>query len=362
MTSSKRKKILLIVVIGILVIGIVAGGVYIVSEQNMNGIQDVVNNNKNYQDFSEDEKKSADKLLQKVVRMPQYQTLNDEEKADIVEKIIESEKIQNEIKNNPDKSSEEIQTQIDELKQNGASEEEVKSAEQEKAYWETVSNVKNTLATNSGLNNALVGYKIIKINGIYDSKGAIQIDAVFLKEEYFGGVTYFTQQNIFCRVSSYIAKIEPNESYEKILKIISESDSILPLLIQQDINNSNDIQKFSQLKEYSNVIKGRELEGYTFKVIKSWKKEQNDEHPSFLVEGSKDDSQIIYKMDYNAKDEKYQCSPMTKICPEFWAQLEKENAAAQSEAQNEQMSAKNVIQSLSTKDSSGNLTGFDTLY
>lgn len=359
MTSSKRKKILLIVVIGILVIGIVAGGVYIVSKQNMNDIQDVVNNNKDYQDFSEEEKKSADKLLQKVVRMPQYQTLNDEEKADIVEKIIESEKIQNEIKNNPDKSSEEIQTQIDELKQNGASEEEVKSAEQEKAYWEIVSSVKNTLATNSGLNNALVGYRIIKINGIYEEQGSIQVDGVFLKEEYFGGVTYFTQHSIFCIVSSNDPNMEANDSYEKILKIISESNYIVPSSFQEDINNSNDIQKFSQLKE---LIKGRELEGYTFKVIKSWKKEQNDEHPSFLVEGSKDDSQIIYRMDYIAKKDIYRCSPMIKICPEFWAQLEKENAAAQSEAQNEQMSAKNIIQGLSTKDSSGNLTGFDTLY
>lgn len=301
-----------------------------------------------YSSLTKKEQADFDSKLKSIAGSDYYKNLDKKQKNELVDKFVESEKVEKEVASDPvDKDPEEIQSQISDLKnnlqdvqnelnnlkENGASEEEIKeaeqkqqkvedqikSAEQEKAYWEIVSTTKDTVNSNIYY-KASTGCSIRKINGIYSDGRRFYVNADLIKEENIGGFVYKSKQNQYIRVTTN----EPptgNETYEEILALISGGASISTEQICTNKNLQSHKDYFEKNKnDISVAIRVREQQGYQFEVFDSWEQE-NDSHPNYLIKATKngDVKYILIAYKHSAID-------LSKACPEFWAQLEIENA------------------------------------
>ena len=337
-----------------------------------------------YQNLDEDEKKDFDDKLKDITDSDYYKNLDDKGKDELLDKFVESEKIQQEVKNDPaDKKPEEIESKIadkqneleqakqelQDLKNNpDASEEEiaaaeekqqqaeeqVKSAEQEKAYWETVETVKDSVSINENFSTRNPELKIRRVNGVYKYEGTAYINADFIKEEIIDGKSYFSQLNQFCRINDIVTG---EEDYEEILKIIS--GDVIIQVEKNCINKNSQEQKNYFENNMSNMGKTFEIlseNGYNISIVESWNTTDHDK-PEFIVDAKSQDDERMYMATYSPELGKYRVQEIQKICPEFWAQLEIERAQTATTSAEAQAQAE--IDAFSTFDENGELETFD---
>lgn len=352
-------------------------------EEKDNERKDKTHDDDHYQNLTDDEKKDFDKKLDELVDSDHYKGLDDKGKDELLEKFVESEKVQQEIKNDkPDKKPAEIQTkiedkqtelenvqkEIEDLKNSGASEEEIakaeekqqqveeqiKSAEQEKAYWETVETVKESVSINEIFSIRNPELKIRRVNGVYMYEGTAYINADFIKEEVIDGKSYYSKLNQFCRINDIVTG---EENYEEILKIIS-GDVIIDVDRTCINKNSQEQKKYFEKNKSSmdGIFDILENLDYSLSIIESWQT-TTSEYPEFIINAKSEDDEMMYMATYSPELARYRVQPIQKICPEFWAQLEIEqaqNATPSAEAQ-----AQAEIEEISTRNENGNVTGFD---
>lgn len=343
--------------------------------------KDKTHDDDHYQNLTDDEKKDFDKKLDELVDSDHYKGLDDKGKDELLEKFVESEKVQQEIKNDkPDKKPAEIQTkiedkqtelenvqkEIEDLKNSGASEEEIakaeekqqqvedqiKSAEQEKAYWETVETVKESTTNNTTFSIENPGTTIRRINGVYKYEGTAYINADFVHEEIIDGRSYFSQHNQFFRISEIVTG---DENYDEILQIISNENA--GIHIEKTCINKNSqeqLYKFDEIKNGISSLTGLEKLGYTLSVVESWETTDHS-NPEYIVKAQSEDDEKWYMVTYEPDLNKYKRQPIQKICPEFWAQLEIERA--QTATTSAEAKAQAMIESNSTRDANGKVTG-----
>lgn len=304
-----------------------------------------------YKALGENEKKDFDNKLNDIVYSDYYKNLDDVEKDKLLDKFVESEKIIKEVSQDPkDKKPEEIENkiiekrnelenvkkEIDNLKNSGASEEEIakaeekqqqvekqiKSAEQEKAYWETVETVKESTTNNVTFSIENPGTTIRRINGIYSYEGNAYFNIDAVKEEIIDGKSYYSQSNQFCRISEIV---NGDETYKEVLRLISESGGIWVERTCINKNSKEQLDKFDEIKNGISSLTGLENLGYTLSIVESW--ETTDySNPEYIVKAQSDDDERWYMVTYEPHLEIYRRQRIQKVCPEFWAQLEIERA------------------------------------
>ena len=305
-----------------------------------------------YKALGENEKKDFDNKLNDIVYSDYYKNLDDVEKDKLLDKFVESEKTIKEVSQDPkDKKPEEIenkisdkqneleniQKEIEDLKNSGASKEEIvkaeekrqqiekqiKSAEQEKAYWETVETVKESTTNNVTFSIENPGTTIRRINGIYAYEGNAYFNIDAVKEEIIDGKSYYSQSNQFCRISEIV---NGDETYKEVLKLISESGGIW---VERTCINKNSKEqkeyfekKRSSMDDIFNIL---ESLGYNLSIVESWQTTKS-EYPEFIINAKSEDDEMMYMATYSPELARYRVQPIQKVCPEFWAQLEIERA------------------------------------
>ena len=320
-------------------------------EEKENERKEKVHDGNHYQNLTDDEKNKFDKKLNDIVNSDYYKNLDDEAKDKLIDKFVESEKIIKEVSQDPkDKKPEEIENkitekrnelenvkkEIDNLKNSGASEEEIaeaeekqqqvekqiKSAEQEKAYWETVETVKESVSINEIFSIRNPELKIRRVNGVYMYEGTAYINADFIKEEVIDGKSYYSKLNQFCRINDIVTG---EENYEEILKIISGDVIIDVDRTCINKNSQEQLNKFDEIRNEISSLTGLEELGYTLSVVESW--ETTDySNPEYIVKAQSEDDERWYMVTYEPHLDIYRRQSIQKICPEFWAQLEIERA------------------------------------
>ena len=321
-------------------------------EEKENERKEKVHDGNHFQNLTDDEKNKFDKKLNDIVNSDYYKNLDDEAKDKLIDKFVESEKTIKEVSQDPkDKKPEEIenkitekrneldniQKEIEDLKNSGASEEEIakteekqqqvekqiKSAEQEKAYWETVETVKESTTNNVTFSIENPGTTIRRINGIYAYQGGAYFNIDAVKEEIIDGKSYYSQSNQFCCISEIV---NGDETYKEVLRLISESGSIW--VEKTCINKNSQEQKeyFEKNKSsMDSIFDILENNDYSLSIIESWQTTTSD-YPEFIINAKSENDERMYMATYSPDLARYRVQPIQKVCPEFWAQLEIERA------------------------------------
>lgn len=346
-------------------------------KQDKEKAQEKAHDDDHYQNLTDDEKKDFDNKLDELVDSDHYKGLDDKGKDELLEKFVESEKVQQELKNDPeDKKPEEIenkisekqnelenvQKEIEDLKNSGASEEEIakaeekqqqvedqiKSAEQEKAYWETVETVKESTTNNTTFSIENPGTTIRRINGIYSYEGNAYFNIDAVKEEIIDGKSYYSQSNQFCRISKIV---NGDETYEEVLKLISESGSIWVERTCINKNSQEQRDYFEKNKSsMDSIFDILENNDYSLSIIESWQT-TTSEYPEFIINAKSENDEMMYMATYSPELARYRVQPIQKICPEFWAQLEIERS--QTATTSAEAKAQAIIDSFSSLDENG---------
>lgn len=367
MKQSLGKKIG--VTIGIVVIGggAIAGGVAIVQITNSQKSQDAkqkIQENEFYKDLTEQEKEEFNTKLETLTNSDDYNNLNKEQKDQLVDKFVESEKLQKEMENDSKKTSKQVESviaekqteleqtkqQLQDLKNNPEAsdeqiaeaerkrqqvEEQIKAAEQELTYLEIVETSKQAISSNEFMNPEL---KIRRINGIYERNGAVFFNADFIREEIVGGVSIISQVNQFCWTN---IDVYEEDSYEEFLQSISRGEVIR---VYRTCENKNQESHKQMLDQAINSVDGLQIFielGFDFSCVESWENKGDKEHPEFLVEMKNGEIKAEFLLLYDGTT--YNCSMHHKICPEFWAQLEIEQSKSQQQS-DPQMSINNFAE------------------
>lgn len=349
--------------------------------------QDKAHDSDHYKDLTQDEKKDFDNKLKDITDSDYYKNLDKKQKEELVDKFVESEKVEKEVASDPvDKDPEEIQSQISDLKdnlqdiqnelnnlkENGASEEEIKeaeqkqqevedqikSAEQEKAYWETVSTTKEAVDDNEVFNIRNSGLTIRRINSIFYNGRSLYVNADFVKEENIGGFIYKSKQNQYFRIVTN-ELISGNESYETILKLLSNNANIESMQICTNKNLQSHKDYFEKNKDTMGSFTLNHLigQGYKFNVLDSWEIE-NQQQPNYVIEAYLNDNVNYYYLTYNNQTNRYDAQKIQKACPEFWNQLEIEQKA-QAQEQKKSGAEAAAFEGMKEIGQNGELIGFD---
>lgn len=321
-------------------------------EEKENERKEKVHDGNYYQNLTDDEKNKFDKKLNDIVNSDYYKNLDDVEKDKLLDKFVESEKTIKEVSQDPkDKKPEEIenkisdkqneldniQKEIEDLKNSGASEEEIakteekrqqiekqiKEAEQEKAYWETVETVKESTTNNTVFSIENPGTTIRRINGIYAYEGGAYFNIDAVKEEIIDGKSYYSQSNQFCCISEIVNGDEP---YKEVLRLISESGGIWVERTCINKNSKEQKEYFEKNKSsMDSIFDILESHGYNLSIVESWQTTKS-EYPEFIINAKSEDDERMYMATYSPDLARYRVQPIQKVCPEFWAQLEIERA------------------------------------
>lgn len=349
--------------------------------------QDKAHDSDHYKDLTQDEKKDFDNKLKDITDSDYYKNLDKKQKEELVDKFVESEKVEKEVASDPvDKDPEEIQSQISDLKdnlqdienelnnlkENGASEEEIKeaeqkqqevedqikSAEQEKAYWETVSTTKETVDDNEVFNIRNSGLTIRRINGIYSKSGYIYINADFIHEEIIGGFSYKSKQNQYVEISVNTI-LTGQETYDEILNLISSSSNISSIQVCTNKNLQSHKDYFEKNKESMHrYISKRQDRGRVFNVVESWESLNNSMPNYLLKETGNNSNDLFILLTYDESQGNYSWQELQKACPEFWNQLEIEQKA-QAQEQKKSGAEAAAFEGMKEIGQNGELIGFD---
>lgn len=302
-----------------------------------------------FSSLTDEEKQQIDNGLKTLVNSEYFKGLDEEGKNSLLDKFVESEKTkidvandpvdkdptdfedkisdkQNEleqakqelqdIKNNPDASEEQIAAAEEKQQQ---AEKQLKSATQEKAYWKIVKTVKDAVSKNDIFNIRNPYLKIRRLNGVYKYEGTGYINADFIKEEIVDGKSYFSRQNVFCRIGDIVTG---DETYEEVLEIISNDPVIQVEKTCINKNTQEQRDYFEKNKStMGSIFEILESLGYKLLIIESWNTTKSD-YPEYLFSAKNQDGDEMYMATYSPELGKYRVQEAQKICPEFWAQLE----------------------------------------
>lgn len=307
-----------------------------------------------YSSLTEKEQADFDSKLKSIAGSDYYKSLDKKQKEELVDKFVESEKVEKEVASDPvDKDPAEIELQISSLKtelsdvvaalaslkEQGANaseiaateqkqqiiEEQIKSAEQEKAYWEIVLTTKEAVEGNEVFNIRNSGLRIRRINSIFYKGTTLYVNADFVHKKNIGGFIYKSKQNQYFRIVTN-KLISGNESYETILTLMSDNADVVSMQICTNKNLQSHKDYFEKNKQALHAgIEVREQQGYYFEILDSWEQE-NDSHPNYLIKATKDGKQKYILIACYSNQNSYDYLELEKACPEFWAQLEIENA------------------------------------
>lgn len=349
--------------------------------------QDKAHDSDHYKDLTQDEKKDFDNKLKDITDSDYFKKLDKKQKDELVDKFVESQKVEKEVSEDPvDKDPEEIQSQISDLKdnlqdienelnnlkENGASEEEIKeaeqkqqevedqikSAEQEKAYWETVSTTKETVDDNEVFNIRNSGLTIRRINSIFYNGTTLYVNADFVKEENIGGFIYKSKQNQYLRIFTNEV-ISGNESYETILKLMSDNADVESMQICTNMNFQSHKDYFEKNKESMHrYISKRQDRGRVFNVVESWESLNNSMPNYLLKETGNNSNDLFILLTYDESQGNYSWQELQKACPEFWNQLEIEQKA-QAQEQKKSGAEAAAFEGMKEIGQNGELIGFD---
>lgn len=302
-----------------------------------------------YSSLTDEEKQQIDDGLKTLADSEYFNGLDKDGKNSLLDKFVESEKtikevesdpadkkpeeIENKIadkqseleqakqelqdlKNNPDASEEEIAAAEEKQQQ---AEEQVKSAKQEKAYWETVETVKESTTNNLTFSIENPELKIRRVNGVYEYEGTAYFNADFIKEEIIDGKSYYSQLNQFCRIGDIVTG---EESYDEILRIISNAPSIH---VEKNCINKNSQEQRDYFEKNKSSMGSTfdilENNDYSLSIIESWQT-TTSEYPEFIINAKSETDEMMYMATYSPELARYGVQPIQKICLEFWAQLE----------------------------------------
>ncbi len=338
---------------------------------------DQIKEDDRYKELDNDGKEKFEEKFDQIANSDEYKNLSEKEKTDLIDKLVESEKLQQDIKNEEEKQkareeellheSESLLSQKQELEQQiqnsldaGVSEEEISAMrqqqenienqitaiEQEQKYFETIDTVINS--ANNMFNDKNEKTSIKKIYGIYKLGGFLYIYSDIVKTEEFANVEICSISSAFCRI---MIELKGNENYEDVLDKISTTEYVD--VRRECINkNAESHKEFFENNKYSidSSIKICESKGYSFSVVESWENGESGQ-PEFIIKRIRNNQEVLRILTYS--NGQYSSQPIEKICPEFWAQKEleenKQNAEAESSA----------VEEFVVCDQDGNVTGFD---
>ena len=318
-----------------------------------------------YKDLDDDEKKDFDNKLNDIIDSDYYKELDEKGKDELVDKFVESEKVQQELKNDAeDKKPEEIEIPTVPTKEDGATDEEIAEAEkkaeearQEKAYWETVETVKNSVPSDElNVGARYSNVKVRRINSIFADFGTIYINADIIMDENIDGKIFKSQHNTYLQ---YVldSPIE-STSYSDILDLIQNNCGSVAVNVTC-INKNLESHKeyFNNNKDsISSKLSSYENKGYTLSIQDSWENSDSS-MPSYLIKANNGEKEKYFYITYGQTSNKYRTIILDKICPEFWAQLEIERA--QTATTSAEAKAQAMIESHSTRDENGKVLGLD---
>lgn len=369
-----KKKSWIILVVIILIIAVVGAGVAIYpparnwasekikdlsnifksEEQKKEELKKQIKEDDRYKELDDDNKQKFEEKFEQIANSEKYKEMTDKEKEEIVDKLVESEKIQQDIQKEQEKqeqrkeelkqeledlysNKQELEQRVQDLKDSGATEEEIKAAEseqqkveeqikaaeQEQIYYETSDTVKDVVANNEHI-QILYGISIQKVLGIYKCGGGlIYVNADILQKETIAGVEIYTKANALCHISVII----PEETTEAILECLSKPGGFHIESICTNKNDESHKEYYEQNKQTmcQGTLKHLEDRGYELSILESWEEENDPEHPSFLLRVKR--GQDVDDLSFlRHGDSVYSLQTVEKICPEFWAQLEAEQA------------------------------------
>lgn len=315
-----------------------------------------------YKELDADNKKEFDDKFNQIIGSDEYKDKTDKEKDDIIEKLVESEKLQQDVEKEQEEydsrkeenkqqledltnSQQELEQRVQDLKNSGASDEEIKAAEeeqqkveeqikaakQEKIYFDTVDVVDKTTSENIIFKIDSGNARLRKINGIYSfADSLLLINADFVRSENICGVEICSTINQFIHVAGLL---EDNATYEQIYEMMTQDNAILSTYNTcVNINAREHKDLFNENIAHSDnvVITNLISNGYTnFEIAQSWE-QVKDTHPNYIFVAKKSTdnnaSSITYMANYDGNIKEYSIFPLEKICPEFWAQVEAEQA------------------------------------
>ena len=309
-----------------------------------------------YSSLTEKEQADFDSKLKSIAGSDYFKNLDKKQKNDLVDKFVESEKTLKEVASDPvDKDPAEIELQISSLKtelsdvvaalaalkEQGANaseiaaaeqkqqiiEEQIKSAEQEKAYWEIVLTVKEAICNCSSFKWFNWGLTIRKINSIFSAGSALYVNADFVKEEIIDWVSYKSKQNHYLRIVTN-GIMSGNESYETILKLMSDNANIESMQVCTNKNLQSHKDYFEKNKgSMHRYILKRQDRGRVFNVVESWENPNNSMPNYLLKETGNNSNDLFILLTYDESQGNYSWQELQKACPEFWNQLEIEQKA-----------------------------------
>lgn len=352
-------------------------------EQKNNDRLSSIKQDDRYKELDDDNKQKVEDKFEQITNSDEFKEKTDKEKDEIIDKLVESEKIQQDVQKEQEKTEtrkeelkqeledlssnkQELEQRVQDLKDSGATDEEIKAAEseqqkveeqikaaeQEQIYYETSDTVKESAAQNSYLQTNNPGTSIQKIWGIYKYGGhSIYVNADILQKETIAGVEIYTKANALCLVMAII----PEQTTEAILECLSNPGSIRIKSICTNKNKESHKEYFEQNKQTicQEALNQYIDRGYEMSILESWEEENDPEHPSFLLRVKRGQNVDRLKLlCYEKSLGDYSLTPVEKICPEFWAQLE----AEQAEAQNENLKNRSEF---ATLDEEGNTISFD---
>ncbi len=315
---------------------------------------EIAHNSDYYISLSEDERSDFDVKLEKIISGAIFENMSEEEKLELVNALVESEKLQKEIEEEQQQeetrkeeikqelldltsSQQELEQRLQNLKDSNASEEEIKRAEQEqqnveeqikavdqeKKYYETIDVVKNAVLSNEAFSYRYANLVLRQINGIYRYGGTAYLSGSFIQESKVNGVSIFSSADKFFRMANVITG---DETCQEILDILSDNPSIYIEKTCVNFNSKENEEYFEQNKyEIDDKFTKLESRGYELTVEKSWNIEGRDEYPEFIIKATSADDEQYVMIDYNESICEYASPAIKKICPEFWAQMEIEN-------------------------------------
>lgn len=348
------------------------------NEEKKEELKEQIKSDDRYKELDDDNKQKVEEKFEQITNSDEFKEKTDKEKDEIIDKLVESEKIQQDIQ----KEQEEQETRKEELKQELGemseelnniltSEEELTQSEQVAQVADAINNTKNELkdiinsetataeeiaeaqeklekvekaeqeyahdaisngikGTSSncyGLNNKI---DIIKINSIYSITGNAFVNCDYIIAEDINGVSIYSKNNGFFMIQG-VDRISNELSYDEIVDSISVYFATIYDRTCTNRNAESHKQFLEQNKSEINEWQFDYFErrGYDVSILESWENDGDSDHPEYIIQATRDDIVKIYMMTYDG--ESYRTSKLEKICPEFWAQKEAEEAKAQNE-------------------------------
>ena len=266
------------------------------------------------------EKSSFDAGLKELKNSDYYRGLKRKEKNELLMKYAESEKTKKELSEIENKNPEDIQ-----IPENGT-EQEIKAAQDEKAYWEIVDSIKDELAKNKSFASKNPNMTAVCVDGIYSKLNEVLFKVGFVKTEDIGGKIYLSKSSKILSVKTE-GFVRASTDYKTVLGMIegSKIGEFQDCLNEKTKENS----KFFNENEYFiyGGFSNLEQKGYSVRVVESWGiKEHNN--PNYIVRATNKDDEVNILLTFDKLMTTYEATHLNRLCPEFWNHLENKNNQA----------------------------------